>query len=191
MSASGTKSRMSGVRLSVRLPSRGVPICVSEPTGRPRPLREKKRARDEGRANSTHTRQEHAELAFGGFELWLRHDRRGSVSALDVDPNPPHARRDSCGGPRQPLGGWAPRAETVAGGRGRATDRPHHQGAGTRRACNRSASLLATSATSWRQALPSTSSSPSSRSSRTTSTKSPTGPRSSRRVHSSSAPHCY
>ena len=37
--ASGTRSFMSGVRPSVRLPKRIVPICVSEPIGRAIPLR--------------------------------------------------------------------------------------------------------------------------------------------------------
>ena len=38
-SASGTKSLISGDLLSVRLPSRMVPICVSEPTGLASPRR--------------------------------------------------------------------------------------------------------------------------------------------------------
>ena len=37
--ASGTKSLMSGERPSVRLPSRTVPICVSDPIGFARPRR--------------------------------------------------------------------------------------------------------------------------------------------------------
>ena len=37
--ASGTNSLMSGVRASVRLPSRIVPICVSEPMGFEIPFR--------------------------------------------------------------------------------------------------------------------------------------------------------
>src|SRR6266545_7275906 len=38
-SASGTNSRMPGDQLSVRLPRRIVPICVSEPIGLANPLR--------------------------------------------------------------------------------------------------------------------------------------------------------
>src|ERR1017187_2438346 len=37
--ASGTTSLIFGVRLSVRLPRRTVPICVSDPIGLARPLR--------------------------------------------------------------------------------------------------------------------------------------------------------
>src|ERR1019366_4947314 len=39
MFARGTKSAIFGVRLSVRLPSRMVPICVSDPTGTALPCR--------------------------------------------------------------------------------------------------------------------------------------------------------
>src|SRR5579864_2582006 len=38
-SANGTKSRIAGLRLSVRRPSRTVPICVSEPIGFASPFR--------------------------------------------------------------------------------------------------------------------------------------------------------
>src|SRR5579863_1464402 len=38
-SAKGTKSRIAGLRLSVRRPSRTVPICVSEPIGFASPFR--------------------------------------------------------------------------------------------------------------------------------------------------------
>ena len=71
-SASGTKSLISGLRLSVRLPRRIVPICVSEPIGsRQAPLGQLD-AGDEGRGDGAEADGEDAEAAVGGLHVGRR-----------------------------------------------------------------------------------------------------------------------
>ena len=84
--ASGTKSLISGERLSVRLPSRMVPICVSEPIGLASPRRMASTPGDERGRDRAHAGQQDAELAARRRDLASltcgRH-RAASCTALD------------------------------------------------------------------------------------------------------------
>ena len=63
--ASGTKSLISGLRSSVRLPRRIVPIWVSEPIGWPMPALDQLDAGDERGGDGAEADGEHAEAAVG------------------------------------------------------------------------------------------------------------------------------
>ena len=68
-SASGTKSLISGMRFSVRLPRRIVPIWVSEPIGRRRAAPRVLDAGDERRRDGAEADEQDAELALGGRDF--------------------------------------------------------------------------------------------------------------------------